>query len=101
MSEFKGTKAPWLRDGRTVYALQPSHAPHLSEVENRFSAGFYAGHGCSEQEAQANAQLAISAHELLDALLEMQRNGQKQGWKDKYESSMAKTRLAIAKALGQ
>lgn len=38
---------------------------------------------------------------MLDALIEMQRNGRKQGWNDKYESSMEKTSLAIAKALGE
>ncbi|MER5122928.1 hypothetical protein [Providencia stuartii] len=49
----------------------------------------------------ANAHLIAAAPELLEALIEMQRNGRKQGWDDKYESSMEKTRLAIAKALGQ
>lgn len=45
--------------------------------------------------------LIAAAPELLEALIEMQRNGRKQGWNDIYESSMEKTRLAIAKALGQ
>ncbi|MFU9076256.1 hypothetical protein ACNART_08380 [Proteus sp. LHD240705] len=47
------------------------------------------------------SMLIATAPELLEALIEMQRNGRKKGWDDKYESSMEKTRLAIAKALGQ
>lgn len=53
------------------------------------------------EQAKANANLIAAAPELLEALIEIQRNGRKQGWDDKYESSMEKTRLAIAKALGE
>ncbi|MCR4178837.1 hypothetical protein NUK50_01710 [Providencia vermicola] len=53
------------------------------------------------EERKSNAHLIAAAPDLLEALIEMQRNGRKQGWNDIYESSMEKTRLAIAKALGQ
>lgn len=50
---------------------------------------------------ESDAHIIAAAPELLEALIEMQRNGRKQGWDNKYESSMEKARLAIAKALGQ
>ncbi|MRT01916.1 hypothetical protein [Ewingella americana] len=64
---MKHTAGDWLRDGRTVYALQESDAMDHG-VENRFTAGFYAGNCCSEEEAVANAQLAMAAPDLLYAL---------------------------------
>ncbi len=99
MNRFKGTPAPWLTDRNNT------HAGQIATV-----------HGCenkswieiwstdwpeSESVQEANANLIAAAPELLEALIEMQRNGQKQGWRDKYESSMEKTRLAISKALGE
>lgn len=56
---------------------------------------------CSSYGYESDDDLIAAAPELLEALIEMQRNGRKQGWNDKYESSMEKARLAIAKALGQ
>lgn len=103
MKEFKGTKGKWLRDGRTVYALQPSHAPRLSEMENRFSAGFYAGYGCSEDEAQSNAQLSMAAPDLLEALTALE--SAIENWEDVSYCSryglVNQARAAIAKALGE
>ena len=58
------------------------------------------GNGLGKEKATANAKLISAVPDLLEALIEMQRNGRKQGWNDKYESSMEKTRLAINKALG-
>ena len=102
MNKFKGTKGTWLRDGRTVYALQPSHAPRLSEMENRFSAGFYAGYGCPDEEVQANAQLAMSAPDLLEALTALW--SAIENWEDASYCSryglVNQARTAIAKALG-
>lgn len=69
MYDFKHTPAPWLRDGRTVYALQDSNS-RFTDKENRFSAGFFAGRNCSEIEVEANAQLAMTAPELLDVLIQ-------------------------------
>jgi len=91
MIEFKGTPAPWkLANGQKDMVVTDRPLG-----EGQIVAATY-GDNMPE-----NAMLIAAAPDLLDALLEMQRNGQKQGWNDKYESSMAKTRLAIAKALGQ
>ena len=84
MNRFKGTPAPWFWEGSVL-------------CNKDFIVGGY-GYNFNNQ---ANKNLIASAPELLDALIEMQRNGLKQGWNDKYESSMEKTRLAIAKALGE
>lgn len=83
---FKGTPAPWDLNKR----------PDGFNIVDGYNSGFVA-----HVPKQDNAHLISSAPELLEALIEMQRNGRKQGWDDKYESSMEKTRLAIAKALGQ
>lgn len=95
--EFKGTPAPWVVDARAMSAINSS-TKHVALVN-------YSHHGGDKDvigdEHNANAHLIASAPELLEALIEMQRNGRKQGWDDKYESSMEKTSLAIAKALGQ
>ncbi|WP_109393597.1 hypothetical protein [Proteus terrae] len=95
--EFKGTPAPWVIDERAMSAINSS-TKHVALVN-------YSHHGRDKDvfgdEHKANTYLIAAAPELLDALIEMQRNGRKQGWDDKYESSMEKTRLAIAKALGQ
>lgn len=53
------------------------------------------------ENCKSNNNLIAAAPELLEVLIEMQRNGRKQGWNDIYESSMEKTRLVIAKALGE
>ncbi|MGV6984672.1 hypothetical protein [Providencia hangzhouensis] len=94
--EFKGSKIPWhigspsfkYKDTQIIRCANESAVAHLS----------YSREKCI---AEANAHLIAAAPELLEALIEMQRNGHKQGWNDSYESSMEKTRLAIAKALGQ
>ncbi|MEY1278511.1 hypothetical protein AB7080_21040 [Providencia rettgeri] len=84
--EFKGTPAPWVAaeflDGFNI--KDEKYGKHIAFAPK-----------------QNNARLIAAAPELLEALIEMQRNGRKQGWNDIYESSMEKTRLAITKALGQ
>ncbi|HEI8690205.1 TPA: hypothetical protein SLF63_001177 [Proteus mirabilis] len=90
--EFKGTPAPWKYTVRNANEIMTTfHGVTIGDV--------YLDVTTANQKADAN--LIAAAPELLDALIEMQRNGRKQGWDDKYESSMEKTRLAIAKALGQ
>lgn len=87
MKEFKGTKQEWMRDGRMVYALE--------DGENRFYAGFAPGRNCLKGEAEANAQLAMAAPDLLEALqlfLDAQILPE-------YHQSVA--RAAISKALGE
>lgn len=84
--EFKHSPAPWDLNKRT-------DGFNIVDGDN---SGFVA-----HVPKQDNAHLIAAAPELLEALIEMQRNGLKQGWNDKYESSMEKTRLAIAKALGE
>ena len=106
MSEFKGTPGPWLRDGRTVYALQDSTSRFVDK-ENRFSAGFYSGNGCSESEVIANATLAEAAPELLECCLRIQALLRQAGVESKagslnpVEDNAAQIDAAIAKALGQ
>jgi len=100
MSEFKGTPGPWLREGRTVYALQDSTSRFVDK-ENRFSAGFYSGNGCSESEVIANATLAEAAPELLEAIQAMLSKAHKQNWNDKYPEEVEAAQAAIDKALGQ
>ena len=93
------TKGPWLRDGRTVYALQDSKSKFVDK-ENRFSAGFYSGNGCPEAEVIANATLAAAAPELLEALQELVfLYEHDEGCRELTEYKRAKA--AIAKALGQ
>ncbi|ETT05683.1 hypothetical protein HMPREF1562_0016 [Providencia alcalifaciens F90-2004] len=110
--EFKGTPAPWLcMNGTDVFT--ELNATNASGIKSDKTDGWQiadcsVGKTCvdgeyielSVNEQIANAHLIAAAPELLEALIEMQRNGRKQGWNDIYESSMGKTRLAIAKALG-
>lgn len=97
MKRFKGTPAPWVIDEWSMTGIN-SESKHVALVN-------YSHHGLPNDvygdEHNANAHLITSAPELLEALIEMHRNGCKQGWNDKYESSMEKTRLAIEKALGE
>lgn len=75
-----------MRDGRMVYALE--------DGENRFYAGFAPGRNCLKGEAEANAQLAMAAPDLLEALqlfLDAQILPE-------YHQGLA--RAAISKALG-
>lgn len=67
MNEFKGTTTQWQSEGRTLYSLQDSDHPRLDK-ENRFSAGFYAHKGCSEEEVIANINLCVAAPDLLKEL---------------------------------
>jgi len=69
------TTAPWMRDGRTIYALQEcvrdgqvQYRRGVAEMENRFSVSVQPGPGCTEKEAEAVAQLMVSAPDLLAAL---------------------------------
>lgn len=99
MSEFKGTTTQWQSDGRTLYSLQDSDHPRLDK-ENRFSAGFYAHKGCSDEELNANISLCVAAPDLL-AVLQSIINLQNQGYVvfgEKYTNMMND---AIAKALGE
>lgn len=112
--EFKGTPAPWVADIRSgccaVYQKNRANDTagcHRDDDRNivysskdaRYDEKLH--HWVMDEETKADFTLIAAAPELLDALIEMQRNGRKQGWDDKYESSMEKTRLAIAKAIGQ
>ncbi|MCO8052282.1 hypothetical protein NI531_16295 [Proteus penneri] len=90
--EFKHTPAPWKYTVRNANEIMTTfHGVTIGDV--------YLDITTANQ--KADAHLIAVAPELLEALIEMQRNGRKQGWNDKYESSMEKARLAIAKALGQ
>ncbi|MEY0116635.1 hypothetical protein AB7V66_21875 [Providencia rettgeri] len=109
---FKGTPAPWIISDsghsimdseQFIFADVRRHAILCRWHEKGFE--HWDDEGASKdigiETKQANAHLIAAAPDLLEALIEMQRNGRKQGWNDIYESSMEKTRLAIAKALGQ
>lgn len=90
--EFKHTPAPWKHTIRNANEIMTTfHGVTIGDV--------YLDITTANQ--KADSHLIAAAPELLEALIEMQRNGRKQGWNDKYESSMEKTRLAIAKALGK
>lgn len=111
--ELKHSPAPWVCiNGTDVFTeLNATNASGIKSDKNDGwqIADCSVGKTCvdgeyvelSTNEQIANAHLIAAAPELLEALIEMQRNGRKQGWDDKYESSMEKTRLAIAKALGK
>lgn len=89
---FKHTLAPWKYTVRNANEIMTTfHGVTIGDV--------YLDITTANQ--KADAHLIAAAPELLEALIEMQRNGRKQGWDDKYESSMEKTSLAIAKAIGQ
>lgn len=74
MDERKHTPGPWLRDGRTVYAL--THDGWRNGVEqfrNRFYANVQPDRECGEDEAVANPALivrAVNSHDALIAALE-------------------------------
>lgn len=92
MNEFKGTKQEWVRDGKMVYALE--------DGENRFYAAFYPGRNCLNGESEANAQLAMAAPDLLEALQQLledvcSNNDSVLGYR------VAEARSAISKALGE
>ncbi|VEB72423.1 Uncharacterised protein [Providencia rustigianii] len=90
--EFKHTPAPWKYTIRNANEIMTTfHGVTIGDV--------YLDITTANQ--KADSHLIAAAPELLEALIEMQRNGRKQGWNDIYESSMEKTSLAIAKALGQ
>jgi len=64
------TPGPWIRDGRTVYALMPAGWRKGVEIfKNRFWVTVQKDPECSEEEAEANARLIAAAPELLDACL--------------------------------
>lgn len=88
MKEFKGTKQEWVRDGKMVYALE--------DGEDRFYAAFYSGRNCLKGESEANAQLAVAAPDLLEALQKLVGiNG------NRSEPEYVQARAAISKALGE
>ena len=92
MKEFKGTKLEWVRDGKMVYALE--------DGENRFYAAFYPGRNCRKGESEANAQLAMAAPDLLEALQELVfLYDHDEGCRELTEYKRAKA--AISKALGE
>lgn len=69
----KHTKAPWLRDGRTVYALTESTKRGKPRQVNRFVAQVNGGgpDGAPEEELEANAELMRAAPEILEMLEEV------------------------------
>lgn len=88
MKEFKGTKLEWVRDGKMVYALE--------DGEDRFYAAFYPGRNCLKGELEENAQLAVAAPDLLEALQKLVGiNG------NRSEPEYVQARAAISKALGE
>lgn len=89
MKEFKGTKLEWVRDGKMVYALE--------DGENRFYAAFYPGRNCRKGESEANAQLAMAAPDLLEALQDALQAYDKHGEHPEWDFA----RAAISKALGE
>lgn len=110
--EFKHTPAPWIISDsgneimdseQFIFADVRLHSILCRWHEKGFE--HWDDEGASKdigiETKQANANLIAAAPELLEALIEMQRNGLKQGWNDNYQSSMEKTRLAIKKALGE
>lgn len=100
--EFKHTPAPWfVNDNGFYFEIRDSDKLFCIGDVGASKHAYDDGDHFKNKVAYANAHLIAAAPELLDALIEMQCNGRKQGWNDKYESSMEKTRLAIAKALGQ
>ena len=95
MSDFNGTKQEWVRDGTMVYALEGG--------ENRFYAGFSPGRNCLNGEVEANAQLAVAAPELLEALISMvdiATTWNSSPYAEKL-GRVKKARAAIAKAIGK
>lgn len=95
MKEFKGTKLEWVRDGKMVYALE--------DGENRFYAAFYPGRNCRKGESEANAQLAMAAPDLLEAL-QLAEKAMAEGRNVTYPEwygVINKARAAISKALGE
>jgi hypothetical protein len=64
----KHTPGPWLRDGKTIYALM--HAGWRKGVEqfkNRFYCSVYGDKDCDDDEWEATARLIASAPDLLEA----------------------------------
>lgn len=98
MSEFKGTTTQWQSEGRALYSLQDSDHPRLDK-ENRFSAGFYAHKGCSEEEVIANINLCVAAPDLLEALQNMVTAYEYEASID--NPALLAARAAISKALGE
>lgn len=66
MEETK-LQGPWLRSGRTIYALVGTgrFRKGKEEVSNRFFFGVQKGHGCTDEEADAIASVAHAAPEML------------------------------------
>lgn len=91
MNDFKGTKQEWVRDGKMVYALE--------DGENRFYAAFYPGRNCLNGESEANAQLAMAAPDLLEALQNMVTAYEYVASID--NPALLAARAAISKALGE
>ncbi len=68
--EFKGTPSPWHVDNLITVAIN-SGCKHVAVVN--------LSDKVNKDESNANAHLIAAAPELLEALIEMQRNGRKQG----------------------
>ena len=100
----KHTPGPWLRDGRTVYALQHGGWRKGEELlVNRFFTHIQRVPDCTDEEAEANARLIAAAPELLEALKDLVRRydpyamtGPTEG-----ERVLAQAEAAIAKAEGE
>lgn len=100
MSELKHTPGPYLRDGLTIYTLEPGRFRGKTIERNRWAAHVYReGTEASDAELLAVARLFAAAPELLEALEETLN------WLTSYPGGGAlgcydKARAAIAKATG-
>jgi hypothetical protein len=98
----KHTPGPWLRDGRTVYALMSvGFRRGVEQFANRFWAGVQAGPECSDEETEAIARLMEAAPELLEALIKLEAMAERyrpQG--APLPDAQKQARAAIAKATG-
>ncbi|MFD1693877.1 hypothetical protein ACFSHR_27185 [Azotobacter chroococcum] len=91
MPEHKHTPAPWLLEGRTVYALN-------ADGFNRFCAQVQ-GAQTTPAELEANARLICAAPDLLQALEDC--TALLSCYKEEHEQCMRDARAAIARATGQ
>ena len=66
----KATPRPWVREGRTIFALQDAKWHGKPIQVNRISASVQAGTNCDESEAEASAALIVQAVNSFDALRE-------------------------------
>lgn len=86
---IKYTAGPWLREGRTVYALMSAgFLKGVEQSKNRFWATVYHDREVSEDEAEATVCLIQSASGLLEAC-QACADGRK-GWQQLMHAAIAK-----------